>query len=284
MFSRSARQRHLTILLVAAVAAMELGAPARPRAQNLVANPVLARDLPPPGWIGDHRDAWVKQHPVYASTCETNEASKEIRFLNRTVAYDEYLLSLTNQSDAGNPAATNLAQVARASIGTLRHDIVVIDGLVAQLRLLPPCDGSPAPPATNAVAVGSAAIQPAQNTSVQSATAPTPSAAAEPAATLSAKAAEPEPAAEPDTPAASDRLIIRFDDRLAALTPSSIRALNKAITAAKSGKPVQLTIEGCDANADFSSGAPCAKRLYSIENRLEEAGVKNPKRLFGDLP
>jgi hypothetical protein len=298
MFSRRARQRYLAILFVAAVAALELAGAARPHAQNLVTNPALARDLPPPGWIGDHREAWMKQHPVYASTCETNEVTREIRFLNRTLAYDEYLLSLTNQPDSGNPAAPNLAQAARASMGTLRHDIGVIDALVAQLQLLPPCNGSPAPPATKAAAIAPEPTPPAQ-TSAQSGTEPLPQAAAEPATTASAKTAEPAPpepaaaaastppaqtaAAPPASPAASDRLVIRFDDKVAALTPSGIRAFNEAVAGAKSGRPVQLAIEGCDASADFSRGSACARRLYSLENRLESAGVKNPRRLFADL-
>jgi hypothetical protein len=300
MSSRSARRRYSAILFLAALAAMALDAPVQPRAQNLIANPALARDLPPPGWIGDHRDAWVKQHPVYAATCETNEVTKEVRFLNRTIAYDEYLLSLTNQPDAGNPAAPNLAQVARASMAPLRRDIVVIDALVAQLQLLPPCAGSPAPPTTKAVAIGREPMPSAQKASAPSAAAAPPQAAAEAATTVSTKGAEPKGAepgppptapapeatqpAAPASPSESDRLVIRFDDKVAALTPSGIRAFNKAIAEAKSGKPVQLGIEGCDANADFSSGAPCARRLSSLENRLKEAGIKNPNRLFGDLP
>ena len=78
--------------------------------------------------------------------------------------------------------------------------------------------------------------------------------------------------------------MIRFDDRVAALTPSGVRAFNQAVAAAKSGKPVRLAIDGCEAGADFSSGAPCARRLYSLKNRLEEAGIKNPERLFGAAP
>jgi len=265
MSSRSALPRYSTILLLIALAAMELAAPARPRAQNLVANPVLARDLPPPGWIGDHREAWIKQHPVYASTCETNEVTKEVRFLNRTIAYDEYLLSLTNQPDASNPAAGTLAQTARASMGSLRHDVVVIDALVAQLQLLPPCGGSPAPPVTTATAIVPEPMPPAQKTSAQNAaTAPSPAPVAPPATgsakaaeTASAKPATPPPApaavappppaapalettqtaAAPAAPTDSDRLVIRFDDKVAALTPSGIRAFNKAVAAAKSGSP-----------------------------------------------
>jgi hypothetical protein len=172
-----------------------------------------------------------------------------------------------------------------------------------------PCEGSPAPPATKAVAIGPKAMPAAQKASARSAAAVPSQAAAEPAATVSAKAAEPAPAepaaaaattppapvappspapAPPQTAAASstesDRLVIRFDDKVAALTPSGIRAFNEAVAAAKSGKSVQLTIEGCDANADFSRGSACAKRLYSLENRLAETGIKNPKRLFVDIP
>ncbi|HWB51141.1 MAG TPA: hypothetical protein VG651_18665, partial [Stellaceae bacterium] len=112
---------------------------------NLVANPLFTRDMPVPGWIGDHREAWVREHPVYRARCENAEVIKEVRYLNRVIAYDEYLLSLTTASDASASPADKLANVARQSQSSIRRDIVVVDALVAQLRLLPSCDEVMAP-------------------------------------------------------------------------------------------------------------------------------------------
>jgi hypothetical protein len=193
--------------------------------------------------------------------------------LNKLIAYDEYLLSLPNAVGPDNPA----------SIPVLRRDVAIADALIAQLQQLPPCNSETAATPIAASAMSSAPAQPPSSGTVP-----------EPSPSPAEAKATPEPApvaaqlaalgASAPVPPNSDRLVIRFDDKIAALTPSGIRAFNEAMTAVKSGKPVQLTIEGCDANADFSSGAPCARRLYSLENRLKDAGVKNPRRLFADLP
>jgi hypothetical protein len=245
----------------------------------LVVNPLLIRDLPPPGWIGDHRETWVQQHPVYNATCENIEVIKEIRFLNRVIAYDEYLLSLPDSPDSANPIAARLAKVAKQTMTGLRRDIVTADVLVVQLRLLPGC--AAARPAA-AMMASAMPTQPAQKASAALATAEPQPPRGEPAPP--AKEANAAPASAIETAAAApDRLVIRFDDKQAALTPSGIRAFNEAVAATRSGKKVQLAIEGCDAGADFSNGSACARRLASIERRLAANGVRDPKRLFADL-
>jgi hypothetical protein len=242
--------------------------PTLAQSSNLVANPIYGRELPLPGWLANHRDEWVRQHAEFQATCGTGDVVKEIRFLNKLIAYDEYLLSMPNAVGSDNSAAPPV----------LRRDIGIADALIAHLQQLPPCDADkpvaasatssmPAPPA-----ISNAVPEPAPlPTEAKAAPEPTP-ATAPPAA----------PAAPP--PSDTDRLVIRFDDKVAALTPSGARAFNKAVAAANSGKPVRLAIEGCGASADFSSGSPCARWLYSLENRLGDAGVKNPRRLFADLP
>jgi len=263
-------------VLGAAALLLHPATPAFAQGTNLVANPLLARDLPPPGWLATHREQWVAQHPIYRATCESAEVVKEIRFLNRLIAYDEYMLSLATTPDPDNPSAKEVAQVARQSTELLRRDVLVGDALVAQLQLLPPCDtGTPTQP------VAASAMPPTLPTARdEAAPAPAPSPHAAPA---EAKATPP-PATSPGVisaaPPPPDRLVIRFDDRVAALTPSGIHAFNQAVAAARAGKPVRLAIDGCETGADFARGSPCARRLYSLENRLEEAGVKNPERLF----
>jgi len=214
---------------------------------NLVANPLLARELPPPGWLADHHDAWVQQHPVYQATCQTPDVTTEIHFLNRIVGHDEYLLTTTTRTDQNDPVAARQARLAREMIPSLRGDVAIADALVAQLQALPACPGG--------VAANSAAASPA----------PPPS--------------PPEAASALPAP---ERLVIRFDDRLPALTPSGIRTFDQAVDAVRAGKKLLLAIEGCEAGADFSRGSVCAQRLSSLKQLLSENGIRDPKRLFSD--
>jgi hypothetical protein len=93
---------------------------------------------------------------------------------------------------------------------------------------------------------------------------------------------------EPTAPTApagdsSPRLIIRFDERVAALKPSGIRAFDEAVAALRGGKKVQIGIEGCDSGADFSDGSPCARRRSTLIAMLAGSGVRDPKRALADL-
>ncbi|HVH80041.1 MAG TPA: hypothetical protein VM782_11665 [Stellaceae bacterium] len=222
-----------------------VGSPAR--AGDLVANPRFTRELPPPGWIADHHDEWLREHPVYQSKCQAPDVSAEIQFLNRVIGIDEYLLSLTTTPDAGNPAAERQARLARHDMETLRRDVATVDALVAQLRALSPCDSA------------QAAAQPAKPTIAQTPPTSTPTAGTD-----------------------ANRFVMRFDDHVAALTPSSIRAFNAAVDAALAGKKVQLTIEGCASAADSSRDSTCTRRRQSLARRLAENGVKKPERLLAD--
>ena len=260
---------------------------------NLVVNPLFARELPVPGWIANHREEWVRQHAVYRTTCASAEVVSEIRFLNRLIACDQYMLSLVDTPDPANPASSRMAVDARATAPNLRRDIDVADGLIAQLNRLPAC-GARSATASVTANTPSPAAEPLPNENTAEPLAPEPAAAhaASPPVpgSTTPEAAAPVPAAPPPTASGgppsetAERLVIRFDHRLAALTPSGVRAFNEAVAAAHSGKNIQLAIEGCDAGADFSDGSLCARWLYSLKNRLEDAGVKNPKRLFTDLP
>ena len=62
---------------------------------DLVVNPKLARVLPPPGWIADHRDTWPQEHPVYLEVCRKPAVVDEIRFMNRIIGRDEHLIDVT---------------------------------------------------------------------------------------------------------------------------------------------------------------------------------------------
>lgn len=249
-------------------------------AQNpdLVVNPLFTRDMPVPGWIGDHRDAWVRAHPVYHASCQNAEVMAEIRFLNRVIAYDEYLLSLTTTSDPGNPTVDRLANVAKQSAASFRRDITTVDALVAQLRLLPGCDDNRA---EKAAKVSTLPAQPMRDTDAAPASDRPAAEPAPPAATAPSAETAPLPDAAETT--VRDRIVIRFDNRVAALTPSGIRAFDSAVNALRAGKTVQLAIDGCEPGADFSNGSPCARRLATLKQMLADNGIRNAKQLLAEI-
>jgi hypothetical protein len=69
------------------------------------------------------------------------------------------------------------------------------------------------------------------------------------------------------------RFTIRFDERLAALTPSGIRALDQAVGAIRAGQQVEIAIEGCGAD-----GPVCTRRATAVRRLLAERGVSAPRR------
>ncbi len=238
--------------------------PAAPLAQNLVANPDLVRDLPPPGWLADRRVDWIAHHPVYQSTCRTPDVAEEIEFLNRVVGRDENLLVLAGNPPQDNSPLAREAKLAQQEMDMLRNDIAAADGLAAQLQALPACSPVPAAAAARSTA---AAAAPATAPETSTATSPpTAAAAARPA------------------PDSAQTVTLRFDDKVFGLTPLSIRAFNKAVDAIHDGTDVRLAIDGCDASADFSKDSPCAKRLASVKKLLAEQDITNWKRVLGDHP
>ena len=269
MFRAMLRRAVNVIGAVSVSAPIAFGTPVLAQGESPVTDPALPRALPQPGWLADHSDEWVREHPIYQATCLSPDATKEIQFLNQLITHDEYLLSLSNAPDADNSASDKPTLTARQSMPNLRGDIRVADGLAARLQLLPNCQQAPR---ATVVKLPSRPIQGASERT------PAPADGSRPAA----PSAPPTAAASPAPEDATDRLVIRFDGRVAALTPSGIRAFNKAVAAARAGETVKLTIGDCEAGADFSNGSVCARRLYSLENRLKEAGVKDPRALFGD--
>jgi hypothetical protein len=272
-------------------------------AAHLVLNPNLSRAMPPLGWLADHGDAYVKQHPVYKQTCRTAEVVGETYFLNKIIANDEAVLA---------PPPTQLVRLSSSTIFLLRREIDEIDTLVTRLNALPGCNDGAAPPAMAAAAQQRAATSaapggpsPSPANGAAAPTTPSPAAATpappQPIATSAAPAApSPPPAdstaaaaapapsavankASAPSPDAAQRIVIRFDDRLPALTPLGQRAFDAALDAARSGQKVEVTIEGCDAAADYTSGSPCARRRLSLIELFGEHGIRDPKRLLANL-
>ena len=284
---------------------------APPSGTDLKVNPKLARAIPPPGWIADHRDAWAKEHPVYSENCRTEAVTDEIRFMNRIIDYDEYLINLTQSylgaSTGHDASAVKQLDLAKATVTSLHNDIGAADSLTTRLQALPSCGASattanavpamaePAPQPEAPAAPGAATMSapgptsPSTPTAAMTAAGPTaPAWAATSTAATTTVQIQPQAAVtarRQPAPAgnAPPRLVIRFDNRVAALTPSGIRAFDQAVSAARSGRQIQIAVEGCEAKADFANGSPCARRLLSLKQMLAENGVRDPKRLLADI-
>jgi hypothetical protein len=182
--------------------------------------------------------------------------------------------------DADNQTTGHLANVAKQSTDSLRRDIAIVDALVAQLRLLPGCDDGRA---EKAAKVSTLPAQPMRETADP--ISPSVPPAAEPV--LPAAAAVPSVAKSPPKdaagPAKAGRIVIRFDNRVAALTPSGIRAFDGAVSALRAGKPVQLAIDGCVAITDFTNGSPCARRLATLKQMLADNGIRDAKKPLAEI-
>lgn len=264
------RWRLFLLSITASLAAGAFATVPTTRAQNLVANPVLLRDLPPPGWIADRRAEWLAQHPVYQSACRSVDVGKEIEFLHRLVARDEFMVTAAGKSDMGDPAMARQAALARQNLGLLRADLAAIDQLTAQLEALPACSQTPAAPTAPMPAATPAAAQ----------TAPAPAAPSEP----SPPAPEERKSAAAPPPDAAQTVTLRFDDRVFGLTPLSIRAFNKAADAIRAGRKVRLAIDGCGADADLSADSPCGKRFRFLKKLLAENDIRDTQGVLPDLP
>jgi outer membrane protein OmpA-like peptidoglycan-associated protein len=77
------------------------------------------------------------------------------------------------------------------------------------------------------------------------------------------------------------RVTIRFDNRMAALTPGGIHALDEAVVTIRAGQTVEIAIEGCDASADHADGSACARRAMSLRQLLVQRGVRPSGYLLG---
>jgi hypothetical protein len=248
---------------------------------DLAVNPKLERNLPPPGWIADHHDTWPQEHPVYLEVCRKPAVVDEIRFMNRIIGHDEHLIEVTQSyledvAKTHSDAATRRVELAMTTFESLRGDIVAAENLAGWLQGLPAC---PTPASATAASAGS----------LETAPAPIPAAGSTGASGREAPSARlategpPAGAASLPRPNTTDRLVIRFDDRVVALTPAGIRAFDQAVGAIRGGKTVQLAIGGCDLGADYSGGSLCARRLLSLKELLAQNGVRDTKRLLAGI-
>ena len=126
--------------------------------------------------------------------------------------------------------------------------------------------GLPSPMAAKAMPVKAAAATPAkQVASLQ----PVTDAAIAPVASA------------PDAPAVPpERIVVRFSEHALFLTAEGRKAFDRAIAELLDGKPVQVTIEGCDAGADVTDGSLCTRRQASLQQLLEANGVASASQVL----
>jgi hypothetical protein len=165
--------------------------------------PAAFSRIPPPGWLGEYRKAWVAEHSVYQSRCRTFEVGDELHLLNRLIAYDEYLLHMIGDGSGGDPETPQQLKSAKAMTERLRADLDAADDFVALLEILPTCADTaktPEPPLPIVTTTAGAETPPASPSSLDTV----------------------------DLSPASSHLVIGFDERIPALTPSGIRAFGRS--------------------------------------------------------
>jgi hypothetical protein len=253
------------LAMVAAIAFAESASVPVARSQDLppgnnapAANPKPENPIPLPGWIADHSDGWAKERLAYRQKCRTDEVKDELNYLSNLDTYDHQLIKMTqNYMTDGETKRDGLVMTSK-----LRNDIATIDILAARLQALPACAAAEASPAL----AGADSTRPTAN-------------AATPNTVATTGGEAPPSAVMPNSPR---RIVVRFDDRLPALTPLGRRAVEEVVAAVNKGEDVQLAIVGCEAEDIRLPGSVCYRRLASLIALLADRGVRNPKRLLAD--
>jgi hypothetical protein len=59
-----------------------------------------------------------------------------------------------------------------------------------------------------------------------------------------------------------------------------VRALHEALDAIKAGQSVQIAITGCETDADYLTGSPCARHALRLKHLLARRGVENADQIL----
>jgi len=255
---------------------------------HLVSGSIFAPGLIPPGWIADHLQVYTSDRSAYAESCRTDAVVEELQTLSKQVDHEEDLRhtarnQLLHTVVTGESAAKRQTVIALNALAPLDDDIAVLDGLIVRLSSLPDCDDATASSAP-------ASEPPPSQTATANLVAPSldPPPTVIPAEPASAEPAPAEPPASPPTPrddgaapsSDSDDVVVRFDERMRGLTPSSIRTLDAALKALGEGHKVQIAIEGCKAGDGTPESADCSERTRRLKRILRDDGVSHPSELI----
>jgi hypothetical protein len=250
---------------------------------HLVSGSLFAPGLISPGWIADHRQDYTNDRGAYAASCRTGAVVEELKALSQQVDHEEDLRHTARDQllyavVGGESTAKRLTDIAVNALGPLDNDITTIDGLLVRLSRLPDCDNATASPAP---ASKPPKQPPSQITAASLAAAPSPDpppplTASEPAvAASSAPASAKSDDSAPPSPD-SNVFVVRFDSKVAGLTPTSIRTLNAALKALGEGHKVQIAIDGCEAGDSAPEDANCVERTRRLKRILSDDGLSQP--------
>ena len=99
--------------------------------------------------------------------------------------------------------------------------------------------------------------------------------------TLAAEAPASAPIAR--SAAGGNVFVVRFDDKLTALTPTGLRALDAALRAAEGGRRIKIEIAGCEDRDSTPAGVDCAALARGLKWILAQRGVTHPGNLVARL-
>jgi hypothetical protein len=275
----------ITILLCLLLASM--ASATAEESSHLVSGSLLAPGLIPPGWIADHLPDYTNNRGAYGASCRTDAVVGELQALSKQVDHEEDLRhtargQLQYAVVGGESTAKRRTDLAINALGPLDKDIATIDGLLVRLSSLPDCDNATASPVP--------ASQPPKEPPLQNVTASPAAPSPEPLPPVTP--AEPAVPALPTQPSANSDasvspspdsdifVVVRFDPKMAGLTPTSIRTLNGALRALGEGRKVQIAIEGCEANDSAPEGGDCLERTRRLKRILSDDGIGHPADLI----
>jgi hypothetical protein len=255
------------------------------RPSHLIPGAVLAPDLPPPGWVAVHLQDYMNNRLAYAEPCRTAAVVDELQHLSKQVDHDQELgntarAQLQYAVVQGYSSARRHTDTAIDTLALLDKDIATIDGLFVRLSSLPDCENATAasptpgpeppnqPPQTAATSPAAPSSEPSPPVS------PTERAVTAPSTSL-AGSDDSVPQAQDD-----DVFVVRFDNKLTGLTPTSIRTLKGALKALSEGRKVQIAIEGCQASDSAPAGVVCLERTRRLKRILSDDGVSHPAELI----
>jgi outer membrane protein OmpA-like peptidoglycan-associated protein len=236
----------------------------------------------------EHLHDYTNSRDAYAASCRNDAVVGELRVLSKQLDHEEDLrhtarAQLLYAVVEGQSTAKQRTDIAINALGPLDNDVTTIDGLLVRLSSLPDCEGAtassgPAPQPSK---------QPPQTAAANPATPPPepppPVAPAEPAVAdlPTSPSAKPDVSSSPSTD--GDVFVVRFDNKLTGLTPSSIHTLKTALKALDEGHKVQIAIDGCEGGDNAAGGTVCAERTRRLKRILSDDGISHPADLLATV-
>jgi outer membrane protein OmpA-like peptidoglycan-associated protein len=248
--------------------------PTLPPSQTAVANPATPPPEPPP--------AVAPAEPAVAESPMPPPAKPDVSSSPATDG-DVYVVRFDKQLTGLMPASIHILKKALKALDEGHKVQIAIDG----------CGGGDGAAADAVCAERTRRLKrilsddgishPADLLATLAVPSPPPPRAVMPAEPAVADSPAP-PLAKPDISSPpstdSDVYVVRFDDKLTGLTPTSIHTLKRALKALDEGHKVQIAIDGCEGGDGAAADAVCAERTRRLRRILSDEGVSHPADLI----